>query len=208
MTNQAREVISKLLYVWRYPRDIFYCMLQIGNWDSSWRLYGLPLIHVHSKADLSIGKRWIACSNPKYNSLGVFQKVTLKATAPGARIVIGNDVGMSGVSISCRVSVTIGHETLMGSGAVVTDNDAHGIHPDFRTNQSAIIAKPVNIGDRVFIGARSIILKGVTIGEGAVVGAGSVVSKDVPPMAIVAGNPARIIGDVRDPKFSSPFIVK
>jgi acetyltransferase-like isoleucine patch superfamily enzyme len=49
------------------------------------------------------------------------------------------------------------------------------------------------IGDDVWIGARAIVLKGVTIGVGAVIGAGAVVSKDVPPYAIAAGVPARIL---------------
>jgi maltose O-acetyltransferase len=53
----------------------------------------------------------------------------------------------------------------------------------------------VLIGDRVWIGYRAIVLPGVTIGEGAVVGAGAVVSKNVEPYAIVAGNPARKIGE-------------
>ena len=53
----------------------------------------------------------------------------------------------------------------------------------------------VVIGDRVWIGYRAIVLPGVTIGEGAVVGAGAVVSKNVEPYAIVAGNPARKIGE-------------
>ncbi len=53
---------------------------------------------------------------------------------------------------------------------------------------------PVRIGDRVFIGARAIILPGVTIREGAVVAAGAVVTHDVEPFAIVAGVPARPIG--------------
>ncbi len=54
--------------------------------------------------------------------------------------------------------------------------------------------RPVVIGDHVWIGARALICPGVTIGEGAVVGAGAVVTRDVAPYAIVAGNPARVIG--------------
>jgi acetyltransferase-like isoleucine patch superfamily enzyme len=53
----------------------------------------------------------------------------------------------------------------------------------------------VLIGDRVWIGYRAIILPGVSIGEGAVVGAGAVVTKNVEPYAIVAGNPARKVGE-------------
>lgn len=53
---------------------------------------------------------------------------------------------------------------------------------------------PVVIGEDVLVGARSIILPGVRIGRGAVVGAGSVVTRDVDEFAIVAGNPARVIG--------------
>lgn len=53
----------------------------------------------------------------------------------------------------------------------------------------------VTIGDRVWIGYGAILLPGLTVGEGAVVGAGAVVTKDVAPFKIVAGNPARIIGD-------------
>ncbi len=51
----------------------------------------------------------------------------------------------------------------------------------------------VIIGSDVWIGANAIILKGITVGNGAIVGAGSVVTKSVPPFAIVAGNPAKLI---------------
>ncbi len=55
------------------------------------------------------------------------------------------------------------------------------------------IAKPIVVGDNVWIGARSIILPGVTIGEGAVIGAGSVVSRDIPAWTVAVGNPAKVL---------------
>ena len=54
------------------------------------------------------------------------------------------------------------------------------------------------IGDRCFIATRALILGGVKIGNECIVGAGAVVTKDVPDYAIVAGSPARVIGDTRD----------
>lgn len=56
----------------------------------------------------------------------------------------------------------------------------------------------VIIGDNVFIGMNSLIIKPVSIGRSAVIGAGSVVTKDIPDYAIVGGNPAKIIGSVKD----------
>ncbi len=57
---------------------------------------------------------------------------------------------------------------------------------------------PTLVKRRASIGSNATILAGITIGEEALVGAGAVVSKDVPPYAIVAGVPARQVGDVRD----------
>jgi hypothetical protein len=51
----------------------------------------------------------------------------------------------------------------------------------------------INVGNDVWIGYEALVLSGVRIGDGAVVGARSVVTKDVPPYAIVAGNPAKLI---------------
>lgn len=56
-----------------------------------------------------------------------------------------------------------------------------------------MIAKPVTIGENVWIGSRVIILPGITIGEGAVIGAGAVVAKDIPPYAVAGGNPAKVL---------------
>ncbi|OQS08483.1 hypothetical protein B0T37_19480 [Chromobacterium violaceum] len=57
------------------------------------------------------------------------------------------------------------------------------------------IASPVVIGDFVWIGANVSIVPGVSVGEGAVIALGAVVTKDVPIGAVVAGNPARVIGE-------------
>lgn len=56
----------------------------------------------------------------------------------------------------------------------------------------------VTIGDRVFVGAGSIILPGVQIGNDVVIGAGSVVAHDLPNGVVAVGNPAKIIGDLKD----------
>ena len=65
-------------------------------------------------------------------------------------------------------------------------------------------SKPTYIGNDVWIGFRALIKSGVTIGNGAIIGAGAIVTKDVPPYAIVAGVPARIIRY----RFSQEIIVE
>ena len=59
---------------------------------------------------------------------------------------------------------------------------------------------PITIGKNVWIGIASTVLPGVTIGDNSIVGANSVVTHDVPPNTIVAGSPARKIGDVPVPE--------
>jgi acetyltransferase-like isoleucine patch superfamily enzyme len=100
---------------------------------------------------------------------------------------------MSGCSISCSLSITVGDDVLIGSGALIMDSNAHPLHYEHRNDDSKTKRAPIVIEDGVFIGARAIILKGVRLGRGAVVGAGAVVSIDVPEMSVVAGNPARIV---------------
>ena len=68
-----------------------------------------------------------------------------------------------------------------------------GTH-DLSTPALPLVVGPVDVGADAFLGARCFILPGVVIGEGAVVGATATVTKDVEPWAIVAGNPARVVG--------------
>ena len=69
-----------------------------------------------------------------------------------------------------------------------------GTH-DFNDPSLQLITKPITIGKNAFIGARAMILPGVCIGDRAIVGAMSVVPKDVADHEIVAGNPAKKIGE-------------
>ena len=66
----------------------------------------------------------------------------------------------------------------------------HDPNPD---NRSATYGKPIVIEDKVWIGIGSTVLPGVRIGYGSIVGANSVVTRDVPPMTVVGGNPAKFI---------------
>jgi virginiamycin A acetyltransferase len=63
---------------------------------------------------------------------------------------------------------------------------------NYKTDAPYIAAKTTTIGNDVYIGHGAFLVQGVTIGDGAVIGACAVVTKDVPPFAIVAGNPARV----------------
>ncbi len=76
----------------------------------------------------------------------------------------------------------------------------------FETVTPATRVKPTTIGNDVWIGHAAQIMAGVTIGDGAIVAAGAVVSKDVPPYAVVAGNPAQIKKFRVPPQMISPIL--
>jgi UDP-2-acetamido-3-amino-2,3-dideoxy-glucuronate N-acetyltransferase len=108
---------------------------------------------------------------------------------------IENDVTVGDrVTIKCGVQlwdgVTIGDDVFIGPNATFT-NDRF---PRSRQKPPAFLRTVVR--DGASIGANATILPGLTIGMKAMVGAGAVVTKDVPPYAIVVGNPARIVGYV------------
>jgi acetyltransferase-like isoleucine patch superfamily enzyme len=83
--------------------------------------------------------------------------------------------------------VSIGKRCKISWDCVIMDRNYHGI------GQDPEIIKPVTIQDDVWIGCNTIILPGITIGHNSIVGAGSVITKNVSPLTMVAGNPAKII---------------
>lgn len=89
--------------------------------------------------------------------------------------------------------IKIGDNFVCGPGIFIT-SDNHGIKRNQLIREQKGVEKDVVIGNDVWIGAYGIVLPGVTIGDGVVIAAGSVVTKDVAPYAIVAGVPAKEIG--------------
>ena len=168
--------------------------IEIG---AGWRFYGLPIFQRHRRSQIRIGHDMNLRSTPRSNPLGANHPVIISTRRAGAQLTIGDDFGMTGGSLVCDERISIGDRVWVGANAVITDTDFHPLDPQLRRVRPLDAATaPVEIGADVFIGMNALILKGVRIGERAVVGAGSVVSRAVPAGAVVAGNPARVIGEV------------
>jgi acetyltransferase-like isoleucine patch superfamily enzyme len=112
-------------------------------------------------------------------------------TCEGGVIRIGDHVRINaGTFIVSYAEIVIGRDALIGEYVSLRDAD-HGLATDRPIRAQPHSAKPIHVGEGAWIGRGAVVLKGVTIGAGAVVAANSVVTRDVPPMTIVAGAPAR-----------------
>lgn len=116
-------------------------------------------------------------------------------------LIIGDNTAINyqvGISAECRVS--IGNNCQIAGESIIFDNNSHSIYYTDNRKMTKDDVAPVTIEDNVWVGMRSMILKGVTIGMGSVVAAGSVVTRDVPPMILVGGNPAKEIKKIVLPR--------
>jgi acetyltransferase-like isoleucine patch superfamily enzyme len=143
--------------------------------------------------------------------LRVGRNVTLWRTSLAAQaeglIEIGDDCYLANASLVCAVRITVGARVLVAGGVTIADSDFHPLEPlariadaialsplGDRRRRPPVEARPVVIGDDVWIGYNATILKGVRVGDGAVIAPGAVVTRDVPPCVEVEGNPARLVG--------------
>lgn len=127
---------------------------------------------------------------------------------PGSSFVASSMGRHSFCGYDCEIAhASIGSFTSIANGVVVGGGrhplEWVGMSPVFYSGRDSVTAKfsehdrapprRVEIGHDVWIGRNAIVLPGVTVGHGAVVGAGAVVTRNVPPYAIVAGNPATVL---------------
>jgi acetyltransferase-like isoleucine patch superfamily enzyme len=123
-------------------------------------------------------------------------------------VVIGDYCYFTNAVVLCELRVEIGRYVVIGWNTTIADTDFHPIAPAQRIADAVacsplgggrprppIPRRPVVIEDDVWIGPNATILKGVRIGAGAFVEPGALVTRDVPPRARVAGNPAEVVGE-------------
>ena len=129
--------------------------------------------------------------------------VRIALFAPGPTLTIGDH---SGIGHGCRFTIgkriTIGRHCRIAADVWMFDSSGHPLDPAARQAGDAPgpdDVRPITIGDNVWIGGRAIIHPGVTIGDHSIVSAGAVVMSDVPPHAVVAGNPARAVMNAARP---------
>ena len=109
----------------------------------------------------------------------------------GYRIALGERVyaNHNFVVLDCA-EVTVGSDVMIGPNVTLA-TAAHPLDP-FERASGEEFARPIRIGDRVWIGADVTVLPGVEIGENTIIGAGSVVTRSMPANCVAVGNPCRV----------------
>lgn len=120
-----------------------------------------------------------------------------------ASITIGDDFGANGnvrLIADCGGRIEIGDKVIIGPNVVLRAADHAMERIDVPIREQGHAAGVIRIGNDVWIAANVVVLRDVNIGDHAVIGAGSVVTGDIPPYAVAAGAPARVVRMRNQPK--------
>jgi acetyltransferase-like isoleucine patch superfamily enzyme len=150
---------------------------------------------MHRTAKVGPGSQVVSSNLERYSYCG--SRCTILNTTIGAFSSIADNVTIGGVKHNFNL---IGTSKIFQRG-----RNPFGV--SFGDFPAHPVAETV-IGNDVFVGKNAFVSSGVNVGSGAIVGAGSIVTKDVPPYAIVAGVPARVLGyrfadDIREKLLAS-----
>lgn len=126
---------------------------------------------------------------------GAWIQATSMLDQPGVGLTIGNDTYIGPrCLLGAGGGIRIGARVTFGAGVELLAENHEFRDGATPIQEQGVTRKGIVVNDDVWVGNRVVVLDGVTIGVGAVVGAGSIVTRDVPPGAIVVGNPARVVG--------------
>jgi acetyltransferase-like isoleucine patch superfamily enzyme len=162
--------------------------LNVEVGEGSWIYSSFAFLHCRSKRPLAVRiGRYSGVYNGSFFDLG-----------PCGEVVVGDFSTLVGAIFATNERVRVGnycfvaHEVVIADEFAATPRTSRQPSPD--REDGAI--QGTTIGNDVWIGAGAILLRGAQIGDGAIVGAGSLINFEVPSLAIVAGNPAKVIGMV------------
>lgn len=125
------------------------------------------------------------------DNVALWGRVNAWTYAPGARIVIADDVMMSGTRFACAREIRVGRNSILAD-AGIRDTDMHSTRADRRSAGAPVRVASVEIGDNVWVAAGAILLPGTNIGENSVIGAAAVCMRSFPANKVILGNPAKV----------------
>jgi acetyltransferase-like isoleucine patch superfamily enzyme len=209
--EEGRTTGAKLEILWKTGQ-----MVRRGLWYR-WRLkasLGVPLIGSHVKIRnpklISVGRYFIAedfCEIQGLSERGLIfgNRVTIGRFAMirpssyyGREIGMGLKVGdYSNIGpycyLGCSGFIEIGRKVLMGPRVTMHAENHNYERTDVPIKEQSVSRSPIIIEDDCWLASDCVILAGVRVGTGAIVAAGAVVNRDVPPFAVVAGIPAKVV---------------
>lgn len=173
-------------------------LLSNGHCGKKIRCNGSIDVWIGKGGKISIGDHFRCNSSPYGRVDGSLSRIHIEKYG---NLFIGDNTGITNVSIQCLDSIEIGSHVLIGANTLILDSDHHDINwkarMDGHDGCDTALSTPVKIGNNVFIGARCIINKGSIIGDRSVIAAGSVVVGKIPPDEIWGGNPAKYLKSIK-----------
>jgi len=143
------------------------------------------------KSSITIGNNCGFLSRPNANLIGLNRPCMISTLDEKAVVEIGDNCGFSGTVIGGFKYIRLGNNVRCGANTLITDSDWHPDDPRVGAPADVII------GDNVWLGVNVVVLKGVEIGANTVIGANSLVVKNIPANVIAAGNPCKVISELK-----------
>jgi acetyltransferase-like isoleucine patch superfamily enzyme len=145
-------------------------------------------IYIYNCGEIIIGNNVTINSGEAFSPVGGQSRTRLIAYR-GARLEIGDNVGLSNSTIVSQCDVSIGDSTLIGGSCNIWDTDFHSLDSNIRgTSKDVGKSLPVHVGKNAFIGAHCIVLKGARIGDRSIVRAGSVIASTIKDDIVYKGH--------------------